>query len=172
MQLPIIGNLENPVSSMARKIRKYEDAYGIEIIDNGRAMNFDKFKVEGNWIYDKLKNKKYAYIDKTIDFNVSTPLQVGRYRLHLLDAPSAATIKLARETAHTGPVEGKPAEIEPDSTVFKMRGTTNIISTIVDSNMLANNFRIKTDMGTLLLVAAVMFLIGAVTGLPFGGVLQ
>jgi hypothetical protein len=155
---------------MAQKIQKFEYAYGMEIMDNGRAFNLDKFKVEGNFIYDKLKNKKYAYLDKTVDLNVTVPLSVGKYRIHLLDPPSAATVSLQK--SFNKDVTGASAVIEPDTSVYKMRGMTNLIATVVDSNMLANNFRIKTDMGTLLLVAGVMFLIGAVTGLPFGSVLQ
>jgi hypothetical protein len=171
MKLPIIGEWENPISSMARKIQKYEYVYGMEILDNGRAFNFDKFKQEGNWIYDKLKNKKYAYLDKTVDLNVTVPMPIGKYRIHLLDPPSAATVSLEK-TFSKDTTPGVPAIIETDVSVYKMRGMTNLIATVVDSNMLANNFRIKTDMGTLLLVAGVMFLIGAVTGLPFGSVLQ
>jgi hypothetical protein len=155
---------------MAQKIQKFEYAYGMEILDNGRAFNFDKFKVEGNFIYDKLKNKKYAYLDKTVDLNVTVPLSVGKYRIHLLDPPSAATVSLQK--TFNKDITGTTATIEPGTSVYKMRGMTNLIATVVDSNMLANNFRIKTDMGTLLLVAGVMFLIGAVTGLPFGSVLQ
>lgn len=169
-ELPFLKNLhvQNPVSHMLKKVQKHELVSTIQIMDNGRMLVYDKMKLEGNWIYDKLKNKKFAYLDKSVDFVVNERLMPGIYRLHILDPMCSSTVTIEKpEEAKT--IEGKEASLEPHASVFKFRANSHLVATVIDSNMGAAMFRIKTEMGTLLLVSGLMLCIGLLMGAMVGG---
>jgi hypothetical protein len=167
-------------------VTKYQIVKTIDIGDNGRVVTLDEKRMEGNWIFDRLKNQKYAVLDQTIDFIVNRPIPMGIYRAYIISSEAATTLKLSKKSEAKGEVsegEDLPAEVTdaslagatasltPLGSVYAFKPNAGLIADIVDSGHISKVFKTKQEMGILLLVFIIGILVGTIFLAPLMGTL-